>query len=234
MMISPLDVAEVIAASETMEEEERLKDNPNTQGVVAEGSPFEEIDNTLHKVPDVPTIEKAVERAVVLVDVLNKYLTPCLMATPLVYMSDESWDFHNHAEFRAAKRKELADLQDALKANLFSENMPVLLPTMLDTLDSVFLDVLKVRLPAMPNIYLTENFYDSVPVKEAFGELVEKIGKNKKMDVRTRVYGLSQIFIQFLLLCPMGRPQVYINDTEWKLEGEKVIRASLRELIMKR
>jgi len=66
------------------------------------------------------------------------------------------------------------------------------------------------------------------------GGLVEKIGKNKKMDVRTRVYGLSQIFIQFLLLCPMGRPQVYINDTEWKLEGEKVIRASLRELIMKR
>jgi len=232
-IVTPLDVAEVIAQSQAMDEDE-AKSQPNAQGVVVEGTPYDEIEHAIHRVPDVPTIDKAVERTAVLVDVLHKYLIPCLVATPLVYMSDESWEFHNHAEFRSSRRKELQDLTAALKANAVSENIPVLLPTMLDTLEKVFLDVLKVRLPAMPNIYLTENFYDSIPVKEGYGELVEKIMKNKKMDVRTRVYGLSQILVQFLLLCPMGRPQVYINDTEWKLESERVIRAQLRELILKR
>ena len=31
------------------------------------------------------------------------------------------------------------------------------------------------------------------------------------MDIRTRVYGLAQVFLQFLLLCPIGRPQLYTS-----------------------
>jgi len=204
------------------------------QRVVVESNPFEEIDNALLRVPDVPSFEKAAEKSLVLIDVLHRYLIPCLMATPLVYMSDEKWDFHNHAEFRAAQRKELEDLRDTLSANLGGENLKTILPNILDRLESVFLEVLKVRLPAMPSIYLTENFYDTVPVKEAFGELTEKVQRNKRLDIRTRVYTLSQLLIQFLLYCPVGRPQIYVNDTEWKLESERTIRASLREAIFRR
>jgi len=224
MIVSPIDVVEAVAKA--------MDDDPKDPGVVL--TPYEEIDNALNKVPDVPTLEKAVEKTVILVDVLHKYLVPCLMATPLVYLSDDSWEFHDHKVFRAARRKELDDLADSLKANLFSENLPTLLPTMLEGLEQVFREVLKVRLPAMPNIYLTENFFDTLPVKEAYDEIIAKLNKNKKTDARTRAFGLSQIFVQFLLLSPVGRPQLYVSDTEWKLISEKDLRAELRRKILQR
>jgi hypothetical protein len=246
MMVSPLEVVEQIAKNMDT-------DQDGAQEVI---TPYEEVDLILQKVPDVPTIEKAVEKTSVLVDVLRRYLTPCLMATPLVYLSDESWEFHNHKAFRAARRNELNDISESLKTNLQlagditpemlatikqafgcdkpTENLPTLLPSIVEGLENVFLEILKVRLPAMPSFYVTENFFDTVGVKEAAEELKTKIEKNRKMDIRTRVYGLSQIFLQFLLLCPIGRPQLYVSDDEWKLISEKDLRAELRQMIMKR
>eukprot|EP00026_Physarum_polycephalum_P013594 Phypoly_transcript_14011.p1 GENE.Phypoly_transcript_14011~~Phypoly_transcript_14011.p1 ORF type:complete len:248 (+),score=43.30 Phypoly_transcript_14011:28-744(+) len=229
------------------EDEEEKDDEPIT--------PYQEIETTLQRVPDVPSFEVAVEKTMLLVEVLRKYLTPCLMATPLVYLSDDSWEFYDHKAFRAARRKELVDISESLKTisqssdeasssvvntikvafgRQSTDNMPNLLPSIVEGLENVFLEVLKVRLPAMPSIYLTENFFDTIPVKEAYQELITKLQKNRKMDIRTRVYGLGQIFVQFLLLCPIGRPQLYVNDTEWKLVSEKDLRADLRRMIFQR
>jgi len=250
MMVSPLDVVEVVAKN--ME-----YDNKDEEEEIEFLTPFEEIDSYLNKTPDVPTLEKAVERTTLLVDVLRNYLVPCLMATPLVYLSDDSWEFHDHKVFRAARRKELDDLNESLRANAISsdvpramvdklheiigsdskgrqntENIATLLPSIIEGLEKVFLEVLKVRLPAMPSLYLTDNFFDTIPVKEAYEELINKLEKNRKLDARSRVYALSQIFLQFLLLCPVGRPQIYASDTEWKLVNEKEYRASLRQMIL--
>jgi len=247
MMVSPLEVVEQIAKNMGEDEEEQDEEFI---------TPYQEIEAAIQKVPDVPTHEAAVEKTVLLVEVLQKYLTPCLMATPLVYLSDDSWEFYDHKAFRAARRKELADIAESLKTNLLlgdaasssvvntikgafgtsqsTENLPTLLPSIVEGLENVFLEVLKVRLPAMPSLYLTENFFDTIPVKEAYEELITKLQKNRKMDIRTRVYGLGQIFVQFLLLCPIGRPQLYANDSEWKLVSEKDLRAELRSMIFRR
>jgi hypothetical protein len=44
--------------------------------------------------------------------------------------------------------------------------MPTLLPSIVEGLENVLLEAMKVRLPAMPSFYLTENFFDTIPVKE--------------------------------------------------------------------
>jgi len=251
MMVSPLEVVEAVAKNMDIDGAE-----DETNEFI---TPFEEIDSYINRTPDVPTMEKAIQKTTLLVDVLRKYLIPCLMATPLVYLSDDSWEFHDHKVFRTARRKELDDLTESLKTNAMSSNVPTamvdklheiigsdskgrsrtenietLLPSIIEGLEKVFLEVLKVRLPAMPSLYLTDNFFDTVPVKEAYQEIIDKLEKNRKLDPRTRVYGLSQLFLQFLLLCPVGRPQIYVSDTEWKLISEKDYRASLREEILRR
>eukprot|EP01110_Echinostelium_bisporum_P011963 TRINITY_DN6101_c0_g1_i1.p1 TRINITY_DN6101_c0_g1~~TRINITY_DN6101_c0_g1_i1.p1 ORF type:complete len:226 (+),score=40.96 TRINITY_DN6101_c0_g1_i1:73-750(+) len=223
-LVSPTDVVDLV----TKYTEEHRED------VVIEGTPEDELNNLLEQTPPVPNPEAAANKLITCINVLYDSLLPCLVATPLVYMSDSEWKLHSHSDFRATKRKELKEMEGILSNNLFTQPVAEVLPKLLDDFDRIFSEVLDVRVPAMPSMYLTENYYDLKPMPEIAAELKEKLAIGKKYgEVSSRVKQLVRVLLQWFLYCPVGRPQVYASDSEWTLVNERVLRKEFRGRLLK-
>jgi len=192
-----------------------------------EGSPQAEVDAVLRKLPAITSPAGIISRSISLVEVLHESLVPCLIATPYVYLSESEWTLSNHTEFRAAKRKQLNEILTVLK----SEGVAVSeekLKSLIDNFEGILRDVFKVRIPLMPNLYITENFYETVGASEVAEEFSHEMADLRIFDSKTRLQGLTKVLMKWFLLCPVGRPQIYVSDTEWTTSNEKDLRTEYR------
>jgi len=194
-------------------------------------SPLDEIETNELKVPAMTSPADIINRFIVLVETVHQSLVPCLIATPLVYKSENEWTFANHAEFRAEKRKQLKDIEAVLKLRGVGIEESELV-SLIDKFGEILMEIFKVRIPAMPNYYLTDNFYDTVGASEIAEELSKAITDSKIFDAKTRLQGMTKILLRWFLLCPVGRPLVYANDTEWSTVSEKDLRAEYRSKLI--
>jgi len=198
-----------------------------------EGTPLAEVEKALRKVPAIKSPEALVERFTTLLEVVHESLVPCLIATPYVYLSETDWTLSNHAEFRAAKRKEIKDIGEALRDRGDRVEDGQIIP-LIDRFEDVLKDIFRVRLPAMPNYYITENFYDTIGVSEVAEELIKLMADARVFDAKTRLQGLTKVLVRWFLLCPVGRPQIYASDEGWTTSNEKDLRIQYRKRLLQK
>jgi len=189
-----------------------------------EGTPEKEVAKALKKIPAITSPSGLVNRFLLLVDVVHQSLIPCLIATPYVYLSETDWSFHSHADFRAEKRKQLKELEEKIRSANTNE-----LPELIDKFEGILADIFRIRIPAMPNYYITENYYDTVGASEIAEELIKTMTEARVFDAKTRLQNITKVLMRWFLLCPVGRPQIYVSDTEWTTSNEKDLRAEYRE-----
>jgi len=204
--------------------------------ITVEGSPYDEIENTLKQVKIIRDDKESRERFLTLVHVLYQSLVPCPVATPLVYLSDESWKLSDYAEFRSSKRKQLKTLEEALKGAIDAASQydtRERIAELVEEFETVLKEVLHVRIPAMPNLYITENYYDMISISEACNNLCGKLATVKKYEVKSRIHEMTKVMLEWFLLCPVGRPVIYASDTEWTTITESSLRASYRAELVK-
>lgn len=198
-----------------------------------EGSPEAEVEKALRKVPPITSPEGLVKRFLTLVEVVHDSLVPCLIATPFVYPSEAEWTLTSHSDFRAERRKQLKAISSTLQnkgPSIGSEEILALI----DTFEGILGDIFRVRIPAMPNYYITENFYDTVGASEIAEELIKTFTEAKVFDAKTRLQGLTKVLVRWFLLCPVGRPQVYVSDEGWTTANEKDIRHDFRKKLLQK
>eukprot|EP01111_Echinosteliopsis_oligospora_P011851 TRINITY_DN3_c1_g1_i1.p1 TRINITY_DN3_c1_g1~~TRINITY_DN3_c1_g1_i1.p1 ORF type:complete len:231 (+),score=69.76 TRINITY_DN3_c1_g1_i1:139-831(+) len=225
---TPVDVADFFSRNVDNDVgEEKKKADP------AINTPYQELAANLKKVVAIPSAEVAADKLLIMIQVVNKSLIPALVMTPYVYLSPSDWMVKSHSEFRAAQRRELKELEDILKANRASPELKTIATDVLNRFEAVLLNLFKIRIPAMPSFYLTENFYDTISVGDATDDLVSKITQCKKYEIRERTRNLIKVLIQWYLYCPLGRPQVYLNDDTWTTTSEKELRAEYRETLLR-
>jgi len=189
-----------------------------------EASPQAEIDEVIKKIPPITSV---VSRFITLVEVVRESLVPCLIATPFVYLSPTDWTLSNHAEFRALKRNQLGEISTALKSNgveVEGDN----LKQHIDKFESILSEIFRVRIPLMPNLYITENFYETIGSSEIAEELIKEMVDLRIFESKTRLQGLTKVLMKWFMLCPVGRPQIYVSDTEWTTSNEKDLRTEYR------
>jgi len=198
-----------------------------------EGSPKAEVEKAMRKVPAITSPEALIARFTTLLEVVHESLLPCLIATPFVYLSETDWTLSSHAEFRAAKRKQLKEIDGALvDKGVNIENSELL--SLIDAFEGVLRDVFRVRLPAMPNYYITENFYDTIGASEVAEELIKTMADAKIFDAKTRLQGITKVLVRWFLLCPVGRPQIYVSDEGWTTSNEKDLREAYRRKLLQK
>jgi len=203
---------------------------------VIEGTSYEEIEDALNKVKLLADDKEAIEKFLSLVDVLHQSLIPCLIATPFVYLSDEKWKLHSHPEFRAAKRKQLKKLEEEINAAAHAPpeyDTRERIKELVDEFESILIELFHVRIPAMPNMYITENYYDLIAVSEVCTSLCEKIESVKKYEVQSRLYHYTKVMLEWFFLCPVGRPVVYVSDEDWSTVSESSLRINYRAQLLK-
>jgi len=194
-------------------------------------SPQAEIENTQLRVTPINSPTELINRFITLVETVHQSLVPCLVATPFVYLSENDWALSSHADFRAEKRKQLKDIEAVLKLRgVGIENSELL--SLIEKFEGILMEIFKVRIPAMPSYYVTENFYDTVDASEVAVELSKIITDARIFDAKTRLQGLTKLLVRWFLLCPIGRPLVHVSDEGWTTTSEKDLRASYREKLI--
>jgi len=168
----------------------------------------------------------AATKFLVLVQELHKSLIPCLVATPFVYLGN-SWMLYNHADFKMQKRKALEKILN--EHNSGSQDFF----KMLDEFELILIDVLKVRFPAMPELYENDEEYFRISAKQASEDLIDRTKTGKILTFRSRVRELGNILVQWFTYCPVGRPLVYVSDVSWELVSENSLRATYRKVILR-
>jgi len=196
-----------------------------------EGTAQEEVETVLQKVPAITTPGGRINRFIVLAEVVQQSLVPCLIATPFVYLSETDWSFASHADFRRERRKQLDEILAPLKSKVIDMDNDELIP-LINKFEDILKDIFRVRIPAMPSYYITENYYDTVGASEVAEELIKNITDAGIFDAKTRLQNLTKVLLRWFLLCPVGRPQVYANDDGWSTVSEKELRASYRDKLL--
>jgi len=190
-------------------------------------TPQADIDAEIKKIPAISSPAGVISRFITLVEVTRESLVPCLIATPYVYLSESDWTLSNHAEFRAKKRDQLSEILTLLKSNGV-EVEGEKLRSLIDNFEGILKDIFKVRIPLMPNLYVTENFYETVGASEIAEDLAKAMAELRIFDSKTRLQGLTKVLMKWFMLCPVGRPQIYVSDTEWTTSNERDLRTEYR------
>jgi len=191
----------------------------------------DELSGSTEIIPLSPTLSDQVRRFLVIVEVLNQSLKTCLMATPLVYTGNNKWKMESHAKFRAEQRERLIFVE--LKLRTGDPDIPLF--DLYEELLSIFCEITKVRIPAMPDFYINEDSHDRIPVVQASKIMCDRIAtiRQASTEFKDKLTGTARAVVDWFTFCPVGRPQVYQSDNDWTLLNEKTLRRHYREQLLR-
>jgi len=199
-----------------------------------------EVDPTGFQIPPIRSLDEAIPKLKVLIKVLHSYLVPGLVATPLVYLHDKDWVMKSHSEFRAARRKELTDLEPHISATMPLDALRECIIEFANT----FTQVLHVKIPAMHEVFADDHTIlkrvtwgpERQILRDEVASEVEKLQnpktKNNPNVICLVVQTLLTIMMRFLTYKPIARPHVFRSDAEWKLVSESKLRFELRKELL--
>jgi len=162
-----------------------------------------------------------------LIQVVHSSLLTQYVATPLVFLSPSSWRLQSHSEFRARKRKQLEAIMDSITTNKGAD-----ISKLMDELDSVLVDIFRVKLPAMPEFYENDESFSRVSCEQVCTELCLKLHAARSLDFQSRARVQAAVVLQWFTYCPVGRPYVFLSDDLWVLVSEKEQRKFYRQQIV--
>jgi len=187
---------------------------------------FDDAQNVMREVRDLVAYDNAIKKLNTLIQVLHKSLVPCLVATPLVYCEGNKLSLSSHSDFRKEKRK----LLDNLLSQMNDKNKD---PTPIaDRFSMILKDVLKVRIPAMPELYMNDASHIREKSKIVSKTLIQRVDSAKNMDFIGRIREIASIMLLWFTYRPVGRPHIYVSDTQWTLVAEEDLRRSYRSQIV--
>ncbi|KAM9976783.1 hypothetical protein ACTFIR_010629 [Dictyostelium discoideum] len=220
-----------------------------------------EADPESFKIMEFKNIPDVQFKVKILYKVMLSYFTCCLVATPMVYLTPESWKLSNHSDFRAEKRKQIEKLLLVLKSNVAPIDLDVLRKLILEFTD-ILICALDIQIPLLLEVYsddsstskrvnyknekklLKETITKSINQLKYFqpqqSSLSSSFGistSNNNNPVFQELLGnsvqmIQSVMLHFFKMKPIGRPHVYAKDGNWSLVSESKRRYEYRTSIL--
>ncbi|EGC39778.1 hypothetical protein DICPUDRAFT_74736 [Dictyostelium purpureum] len=221
-----------------------------------------ECDAESFKIPDFRSVPDIQYKVKVLYKVMHSYFTTCLVATPMVYLTPDSWKLSSHSDFRSEKRAQIDKLLLVLKSN-YPIDYDVLRKLILEFTD-ILVCALDIQIPLMLEVYeddstLTKRknwsherkllketisksihqlkYYQASSSSAPPASLSNSFNNNENSATYQELLGssvkmLQSIMLQFFKFKPIGRPHLYKNDHQYKLISESKKRYDYRTSIL--
>eukprot|EP01112_Ceratiomyxa_fruticulosa_P009153 TRINITY_DN2387_c0_g1_i3.p1 TRINITY_DN2387_c0_g1~~TRINITY_DN2387_c0_g1_i3.p1 ORF type:complete len:432 (+),score=80.93 TRINITY_DN2387_c0_g1_i3:751-2046(+) len=195
----------------------QLSKNLILQGIsqsqaVLNGAKYE-ADPSTFQLPPLKTISDATSKLLVLINVIRSSLIPCLVATPLVYLTETAFLMGNHADFRKKLRERLDSLENKVKGGLSIDGVGETVVTV----GNIVVEILGVKIPAMLDVY--EDDYVQIKKKnwsderkmlrDELAPILSKLSRQYSVEnICSTVNGITYILLKYFTYKPLGRPHL--------------------------